>query len=64
MQGTIDYFLDLGVESIAPCHCVDLPSRMTLNESIPVREVGTGTVIELPLKPLYTHKVSVNSDSA
>ncbi|MDD7402176.1 MAG: MBL fold metallo-hydrolase [Eubacteriales bacterium] len=48
MQGTIDYFLDLGVESIAPCHCVDLPSRMTLNESIPVREVGTGTVIELP----------------
>jgi 7,8-dihydropterin-6-yl-methyl-4-(beta-D-ribofuranosyl)aminobenzene 5'-phosphate synthase len=48
MQATIDYFKELGVESIAPCHCVDLQSRMTLNESIPVREIGTGCVIELP----------------
>lgn len=48
MQGTINYFKELGVPSLAPCHCVDLPSRMTLNEAIPVREVGTGCVIELP----------------
>ncbi|MFA5528459.1 MAG: MBL fold metallo-hydrolase [Peptostreptococcales bacterium] len=43
---TVEYLASLGLESIHPCHCTDLSSKIAIGKAIPVKEVGVGKVFE------------------
>lgn len=46
LAATGDYLGEVGLESLHACHCTDLAARIALAASCPVREVGSGLVIE------------------
>ena len=48
LNGTMEYFKSLDLETIHPCHCVDMHSRFLINQEIPVEQIAVGTVIEIP----------------
>lgn len=48
LEGTLRYLESLGVETIHPCHCTDLSSKIALSTVVKVEEVGVG------LKLMYT----------
>ena len=41
-----EYLQSEGVEYLAPCHCCDLKSKITLAKYLPVQEICTGDVIK------------------
>ena len=42
LAGTMAYLKSLGVETIHPCHCTDLSSKIALSTVVKVEEVGVG----------------------
>jgi 7,8-dihydropterin-6-yl-methyl-4-(beta-D-ribofuranosyl)aminobenzene 5'-phosphate synthase len=46
MQGTIDYMESLNLNTMHPCHCTDLQSKIKLSEVVGIKEVGVGLTIE------------------
>ncbi|BHH82807.1 MBL fold metallo-hydrolase [Desulforhopalus sp. 52FAK] len=42
LEGTLQYLESLGVETIHPCHCTDLSSKIALSTVVKVEEVGVG----------------------
>jgi len=46
LDRTIDYLERLTPNSIHACHCIDLPSKVALSRSLPLKEVGSGLKIE------------------
>lgn len=46
MNGTVEYFRKLGLDSIHACHCTDLQSKINLATVTTVREVGVGLVLD------------------
>lgn len=41
-HGTLDYFKELGVTTIHPCHCTSLAFKLKLSNVVDVKEVGVG----------------------
>ncbi|BBD09904.1 MBL fold metallo-hydrolase [Desulfovibrio ferrophilus] len=48
LQATADYLGALNLESLHACHCTDLAARICLARTCPVRETGSGLVLEYP----------------
>ena len=46
MDGTIEYFKNLGAEKIHACHCTDLDSKIKLSKVVEIGEVGVGLELE------------------
>ncbi len=46
LEGTIDYLEKIAPNTIHACHCIDLPSKVALSKSLPLKEVGSGLKIE------------------
>ncbi|BDF03956.1 MBL fold metallo-hydrolase [[Clostridium] hylemonae] len=47
LEDTIRYLRQTDAEMLYPCHCVSFAVKAKMNETMPVREVGTGMTIEL-----------------
>jgi 7,8-dihydropterin-6-yl-methyl-4-(beta-D-ribofuranosyl)aminobenzene 5'-phosphate synthase len=45
LQGTIEYIKAIKPEQVHACHCTDLPSKIELARSLPLKEVGVGLVL-------------------
>ena len=46
MDKTVNYLSQLGLSHITPCHCTDFPSRCRIHQVVPVRPIGSGSVLE------------------
>lgn len=46
MEKTVSYLSQLGLSHITPCHCTDFPSRCRIHQAVPVRPIGSGSVLE------------------
>ena len=46
LNPTTDYLADLGLSSLYACHCTDLAAKIALARRCPVKEAGTGLVLE------------------
>lgn len=46
MDKTANYLSQLGLSHITPCHCTDFPSRCRIHQAVPVRPIGSGSVLE------------------
>lgn len=44
---TTDYLAGLDLDSLYACHCTDLAAKIVLAGKCPVREVGSGLVLEI-----------------
>ncbi|SFK39733.1 7,8-dihydropterin-6-yl-methyl-4-(beta-D-ribofuranosyl)aminobenzene 5'-phosphate synthase [Desulfomicrobium apsheronum] len=42
LEGTVEYLRRIGPETLSPCHCTDLNSKIALAAVTPLREVGVG----------------------
>lgn len=47
LRKTIDYFKDLSIDTIYPCHCVSLKAKVEMAKDLNIKEVGVGFTIEL-----------------
>lgn len=43
MNGTLEYFSNLGTTAFHACHCTDLPSKILLSKVVNLKEIGAGT---------------------
>jgi len=48
LAATGEYLGGLGLDALHACHCTDLAARIALAASCPVREVGSGLVLDYP----------------
>ncbi len=46
LYGTVEYLGSLNLSSLRACHCTDLHSKIALSTVAPLKEVGSGLVIE------------------
>ena len=46
MDKTVNYLSQLGLSHITPCHCTDFPSRCRIHQAVPVRPIGSGSVLK------------------
>jgi len=46
LQGTINYLNSVNPDQLHACHCTDLQSKIALAQTLPVKEVGVGMVLE------------------
>lgn len=46
LDGTVEYLRGLNLRQLRACHCTDLPSKIALSAAAPLKEVGSGLVIE------------------
>ena len=46
MDKTVNDLSQLGLSHITPCHCTDFPSRCRIHQVVPVRPIGSGSVLE------------------
>lgn len=46
LEGTVEYLRGLNLPQLRACHCTDLPSKIALSAAAPLKEVGSGLVIE------------------
>jgi len=46
LDGTVEYLSSLKLPSLRACHCTDLYSKIALSTVAPLKEVGSGLVIE------------------
>jgi len=46
LEGTVEYLRALKLPQLHACHCTDLSSKIALSAAAPLREVGSGLVIE------------------
>ncbi|QGY39666.1 MBL fold metallo-hydrolase [Pseudodesulfovibrio cashew] len=46
LDSTTDYLAELELESLYACHCTDLAAKLALARRCPLREAGTGLVLE------------------
>ena len=46
LEGTVEYLRALNLPQLRACHCTDLPSKIALSAAAPLKEVGSGLVIE------------------
>ncbi len=46
LQQTMDYLADVGLEALHACHCTDLDAKIALARRLPMRETGSGLVLE------------------
>lgn len=45
LEGTVAYFESLNLNQLHACHCTDLPSKCRLLRSLPLREIGSGSIL-------------------
>jgi 7,8-dihydropterin-6-yl-methyl-4-(beta-D-ribofuranosyl)aminobenzene 5'-phosphate synthase len=45
MLGTLDYIKELNLRALYACHCTDLESKVKLSRIAPVKELGSGVVL-------------------
>jgi 7,8-dihydropterin-6-yl-methyl-4-(beta-D-ribofuranosyl)aminobenzene 5'-phosphate synthase len=48
LKETTNYLANVGLEALHACHCTDLEARIALAARLPVRETGSGLVLEYP----------------
>ncbi|MBU1003395.1 MAG: MBL fold metallo-hydrolase [Proteobacteria bacterium] len=48
LKATADYLEALDLDGLHACHCTDLSARVALARSCPLRETGSGTVLDYP----------------
>ncbi|HDQ40827.1 MAG TPA: MBL fold metallo-hydrolase [Desulfonatronum sp.] len=48
LEKTVDYLTGVGLEALHACHCTDLEAKIALAGGLPVRETGSGLVLEYP----------------
>jgi len=46
LDKTIEYLNSCEIQNLHPCHCTDLKAKIELGKSFPIREVGSGLVLE------------------
>ncbi len=46
LDGTVEYLRSLNLPQLHACHCTDLSSKIALSAAAPLKEVGSGLVIE------------------
>ncbi len=46
LEGTIEYFNNLNVTKVHPCHCTDLKAKIALSKVVDIEEVGVGLQIK------------------
>lgn len=46
LEGTVEYLRTLNLPQLHACHCTDLDSKIALSTAAPLKEVGSGLVIE------------------
>jgi 7,8-dihydropterin-6-yl-methyl-4-(beta-D-ribofuranosyl)aminobenzene 5'-phosphate synthase len=46
LDHTTDYLSELDLDGLYACHCTDLAAKIALAKKCPVREVGSGLVLE------------------
>jgi len=46
LDGTVKFFESLGLKQLHASHCTDLASKCRLMQSLPLREIGAGSVLE------------------
>lgn len=46
LDKTIKYIKSQGIQNLHPCHCTDLKAKIELGKFFPIREVGSGLVLE------------------